>query len=103
MTSDNCSGKTLNLYQTCTISFGLLPVSGKTAVSGADIPSNDPFKKTITLTIGVFPDNDGDGYTIDADCDDNDPLRNPGAVEVPHNLKDDDCNPSTSDAPEIVR
>lgn len=103
MTADNCSGKTLALYQTCTVSFGIKPVSGKTTVSGSEITSNDPLKKSVTLTIGVFPDNDGDGYTLDADCDDNDPLRNPGAAEVPRNGKDDDCNPSTADDPGSVR
>lgn len=99
MTADNCSGKTLALYQTCTISFGLKPVPGKTAASGSDIPSNDPLRKSVTLTIGLFPDNDGDGYTLDADCDDNDTARNPEAAEVLHNGKDDDCNPSTPDDP----
>ncbi|MBI5663574.1 MAG: DUF3466 family protein [Nitrospirae bacterium] len=99
MTADNCSGKTLVLYQTCTISFGLMPVSGKTAVSGSELPSNDPLKKSVTLTIGMFPDNDNDGYTLDADCDDSDPLRNPGTAEVPLNGKDDDCDPSTTDGP----
>ena len=103
VTADTCSGKTLVLYQTCTISLGFTPVSGKTAASGLNIPTNDPFKNPVTVTIGVFPDNDSDGYTLDADCNDNDPLTNPGAAEVPHNKKDDDCNPLTKDAPEGVR
>jgi hypothetical protein len=35
---------------------------------------------------------DGDGYTVcDNDCDDLDPLVNPGAFDFPNNL-DDDCN-----------
>jgi len=103
MTADNCSGKTLALYQTCTISFGLMPVSGKTASSTSDIPSNDPLKRSVTLTIGMFPDNDGDAYTLDTDCDDNDPLRNPGTAEILNNGKDDDCNPSTADDTGSVR
>jgi hypothetical protein len=38
-------------------------------------------------------DYDGDGYTpAQGDCDDTDPLVNPGAIEVPGNKVDDDCD-----------
>jgi len=38
-------------------------------------------------------DNDGDGYTTcDGDCNDNDPLTNPGAVEVCGDNVDNNCN-----------
>ncbi len=37
-------------------------------------------------------DGDGDGYTFSADCDDDDPLVNPGQSEVCANGKDDDCD-----------
>jgi hypothetical protein len=42
-------------------------------------------------------DKDNDGYTEDIDCDDNNPLVNPGRKEVQHNGLDDDCNSSTLD------
>lgn len=38
-------------------------------------------------------DNDGDGYTVaQGDCNDCDPGMNPGAIELPMNGKDDDCD-----------
>lgn len=46
----------------------------------------------VSLTNAITPnDLDGDGYTTDVDCDDNDPNVNPGASET-CNGKDDDCD-----------
>jgi hypothetical protein len=47
-------------------------------------------------------DADGDGYTIaDGDCDDADPLVNPGAYDFPDNGIDDDCD-GAIDPPKAV-
>jgi hypothetical protein len=42
---------------------------------------------------GALPvDADGDGFTSDVDCDDNDPLIHPGADEICDDLVDNDCD-----------
>jgi hypothetical protein len=46
----------------------------------------------------VAADPDDDGWlTIEGDCDDADPLRNPGNPETPYNGRDDDCSAATTD------
>jgi len=42
-------------------------------------------------------DQDGDGFPANKDCNDQDPLVNPGMPEIPGNGIDDDCNPLTPD------
>ena len=46
---------------------------------------------------GDFVDGDGDGFPVEVDCDDTDPLVNPGAPEMANNGVDDDCDPATLD------
>ncbi len=45
----------------------------------------------------AMADADGDGYDATVDCDDTNPAVHPGALEVPGNGIDDDCNPATVD------
>ncbi len=44
-------------------------------------------------------DNDGDGYVYADDCNDRDPLVNPGAYDVPGDGVDNDCSGGIDDAP----
>jgi hypothetical protein len=58
----------------------------------ADVSMDAPFDAPIDIGSDVpCPDNDGDGYTTcEGDCDDNNPLINPGAFDFPNGI-DDDC------------
>jgi hypothetical protein len=42
-------------------------------------------------------DVDHDGYVLEDDCDDGNPLINPGAIEVPGDKVDNDCNGKTDE------
>ena len=48
------------------------------------------------------PDQDGDGFTAGQDCNDLDPAIRPGAVEVPGNAVDENCDGIRADLPPIT-
>ncbi len=53
---------------------------------------------SVTITMSASVDADGDTYTVcNGDCDDNDPLVNPGMIEILCDGIDNDCNPLTLD------
>ena len=45
----------------------------------------------------IAVDADGDGFAEGIDCNDQDPSATPGAVEVPEDGVDNDCDPRTPD------
>ncbi len=79
--------------------FRYVPEGDYTLVT--EVPGQAPvsqnvhvYKDMITQigTIVICPDNDGDGFTADVDCDDNNPTINPGADEVCDDGLDNNCN-----------
>ena len=58
---------------------------------------NEPIITNEAVAIFGLPDEDGDGFTSDEDCDDTNPNINPNQTEIVYNGLDDDCNPVTLD------
>jgi len=65
----------------------LTVLASLTACIGAVDTAEPPLDDT-----GQNVDNDGDGFTANEDCDDDDAARNPDAVEDCTNEVDDDCD-----------
>ncbi len=52
----------------------------------------NPTETAVALYGVAITDNDGDGYSEDVDCDDNDATRHPDAVETAGDGIDSDCD-----------
>jgi hypothetical protein len=77
---------------------GPLPDSGPGEDAALDTaPPSAPMDDGI-LADSVTDDRDGDGFAIGADCDDGNPLINPGAIEVPGDGVDNNCNGAIDEA-----
>ncbi len=71
------------------------PQTGNDVTVEARDPSGN--RSVQSFSIYVVKDLDNDGYESRLDCNDNDPLVNPGALEIPYDGIDNDCNPATRD------
>jgi hypothetical protein len=67
-----------------------------------DDVDGEPYEcEAFTSSNALQPDLDGDGVDRPADCDDGNPARRPGLLDVPENGVDEDC--SGADAPQLDR
>lgn len=65
------------------------PHDGKVLLVGAGAYTNNDL---VIVRYGNFIDQDGDGYPLGEDCNDTVFAINPGAVEIPDNQVDEDCD-----------
>ena len=85
------------IYYEIDIKEGVVP--GTKIFSSAEIyfDFNDAILTNTVRLDYLFLDEDGDGYSVDEDCDDLDDNVNPGLTEIPYNGLNDDCDVSTLD------
>ncbi|MBL3618932.1 MAG: PKD domain-containing protein, partial [gamma proteobacterium endosymbiont of Lamellibrachia anaximandri] len=71
------------------------PQAGNEVTVEARDPSGN--KGIQSFSIFIVRDLDNDGFESRLDCNDNDPLINPDALEIPYDGIDNDCDPATRD------
>ncbi|MBL3529592.1 MAG: hypothetical protein JMN29_18155, partial [gamma proteobacterium endosymbiont of Lamellibrachia anaximandri] len=71
------------------------PQAGNVVTVEARDPSGN--KGIQSFSIFIVRDLDNDGFESRLDCNDNDPLINPDALEIPYDGIDNDCDPATRD------
>mgnify|MGYP006287157837 FL=1 len=96
--ADTQNGTELSIEPSTIVLNGVFPSTGDEAASCPAEPSCDGVTCEQPGEPNQGPDQDGDGWGDCCDCDDQDAAVNPGANEIIHNRKDDDCDPSTPDS-----
>jgi hypothetical protein len=89
----------LSLLCGCSVEDDILSYRPETSVVDDDSSSPDAADSAAidvegdgTFDVPDVTDVDHDGYLLEDDCDDGNPLINPGAIEVPGDGVDNDCN-----------
>lgn len=85
--NNNCTNQTIAPLGSCTLNVIFSPTAGGAKNADLNVPSNDPDIATLSISLNGMgvTDTDGDGYTSDVDCNDNDPVLNPTTLWYPDN------------------